>query len=118
MDARARLLVEPAVIDAVLAAAGIAECFAATVSADEVEHGKPAPDVYLRAVERLAVAPERAAAVEDSTNGLRAAAAARMHVIAAPNRDFPPAAEALELAALVVGSLDELTPERVVAALC
>jgi HAD superfamily hydrolase (TIGR01509 family) len=107
-----------AVIDAVLAAAGVAECFAATVSGDEVEHGKPAPDVYLLADERLAVAPERAAAVEDSTNGLRAAAAAGMHVIAAPNRDFPPAEEALELASLVVGSLDELTPERVVAALC
>ena len=107
-----------AVIDAVLAAAGIAECFAATVSGDEVEHGKPAPDVYVLAAERLAVAPERAAAVEDSTNGLRAAAAAGMHMIAAPNRDFPPAEEALERASLVVGSLDELTPERVVAALC
>ena len=78
-----------AVIDAVLAAAGIAECFAATVSGDEVEHGKPAPDVYVLAAERLAVAPDRAAAVEDSTNGLRAAAAAGMHVIAAPNQRLP-----------------------------
>jgi HAD superfamily hydrolase (TIGR01509 family) len=106
------------VIDAVLAAAGIGECFSATVSADEVGHGKPAPDVYLLAARQLAVAPADAAAVEDSTNGLRAADAAGMRVIAAPNRDFPPAAEALRLAALVVGSLDELTPERVVAALC
>ncbi len=106
------------VIDAVLAAAGLVECFSVTVSADEVEHGKPAPDVYLLAAELLAVEPGRAAAVEDSTNGLRSAAAAAMGVIAAPNRDFPPAADALALASLVVGSLEELTPERIVAALC
>ena len=105
-------------IDAVLTAAGLVECFTVTVSADEVEHGKPAPDVYLLAADRLAVEPEHAAAVEDSTNGLRSAAAAGLGVIAAPNRDFPPTTDALELASLVVRSLDELTPERILAALC
>jgi HAD superfamily hydrolase (TIGR01509 family) len=55
----------------------IRPCFAATVSSKEVERGKPAPDVYLEAARRLGVAPERCAAIEDSTNGLRAARAAR-----------------------------------------
>lgn len=96
--------------------AGIADSFAATVSAEEVAHGKPAPDVYLAAARALGVDPRRTAAVEDSTNGLRSAAAAGMLVVAVPNRQYPPDADALALAALVVQSLDELTPEAIVSA--
>ena len=48
--------------------------------------------------------------MEDSTNGLRSAAAAGMLVVALPNREFPPEDDALALASLVLGSLDELTP--------
>lgn len=99
------------VIDAVLAASGMAGKFTATVSAEEVAHGKPAPDVYLAAAEKLGVDPRRAAAVEDSSNGLRAAAAAGMLVVAMPNRDFPPSEDALALAKVVLTSLDELSPE-------
>jgi HAD superfamily hydrolase (TIGR01509 family) len=101
------------VIDAVLQRAGIADCFAVTVSGEEVAAGKPAPDVYLTATRRLGVDAANAAAVEDSTNGLRAAAAAGMLVIASPNRDYPPDPDALALAALVVESLDELTPDAI-----
>ena len=101
------------VIDAVLERAGIADCFAVTVSGEEVAEGKPAPDVYLAATRRLAVDPIDAAAVEDSTNGLRAAAAAGMVVIASPNRAYPPEPDAVALAALVVGSLNELTPDAI-----
>src|SRR5205823_12985895 len=72
--------------------------FAATVSSEEVAHGKPAPDVYLEAAGRLDVAPPACAAIEDSTNGLRAAAAAQMTVIAEPNRLFAPDEDALSLA--------------------
>jgi HAD superfamily hydrolase (TIGR01509 family) len=97
------------VIDAVLHDAGLTASFAATVSSEEVDHGKPSPDVYLAAARALGIAPVRIAAVEDSTNGLKSAAAAGMAVIAVPNRRFPPAAEALTLAGLVVDSLDELT---------
>ncbi len=97
------------VIDAVLAASGLADSFAVTVSGDEVAHGKPAPDIYLAAARNLGVAPASAAAVEDSSNGLRAAAAAGMLVVAIPNQTFPPSADALALATLVFGSLDELT---------
>ncbi|HEX4672724.1 MAG TPA: HAD family phosphatase, partial [Solirubrobacteraceae bacterium] len=64
------------VIDAVLRSAGLTDCFTVTVSGDEVARGKPSPDVYLEAARKLDVDPVRAAAVEDSTNGLRAGAAA------------------------------------------
>ena len=98
------------IIDLVLELAGLADAFTATVSSEEVPRGKPAPDVYLEAARRLEVAPGDCAAVEDSTNGLRAAAAAGMTVIALPNAAFPPAEDALELATAVIGSLDELRP--------
>ena len=98
------------VIDLVLELAGLEGSFAATVSSEEVPHGKPAPDVYLEAARRLAVPAADCAAVEDSTNGLRAAAAADMTVIAIPNRAFPPSEDALGLADVVIGSLDELRP--------
>jgi HAD superfamily hydrolase (TIGR01509 family) len=99
------------VIDAVLQASGLADVFgSATVSGEEVAHGKPAPDIYLEAARRLGVDAARSAAVEDSTNGLRAAAAADMMVVAFPNREFPPDPEALNLATFVLHSLDELSP--------
>ena len=100
-------------IDAVLEGAGIAHRFTATVSSEEVARGKPAPDVYLEAARRLGVEPARCAAVEDSANGLRAAAAAGMRVLAFPNRHYPPPPDALALADVVLESLDELTPALV-----
>ncbi len=100
------------VIDAVLSTAGIADRFRATVSSEEVERGKPAPDVYLEAARRLGVEPRRSAAVEDSRNGIRSAKAAGMRVVAIPNPRYPPGEDALADADLVLGSLDELTPER------
>jgi HAD superfamily hydrolase (TIGR01509 family) len=101
------------VIDAVLERAGITDRFAVTVSDEEVAAGKPAPDVYLTATRRLGVDPADAAAVEDSTNGLRAAAAAGMVVIASPYSEYPPEPDALALAALIVKSLDELTQDAI-----
>ena len=100
-------------IDLALELMGVGELFRATVSSEEVERGKPAPDVYLEAARRLGVAPERAVAVEDSGAGIRSATAAGMQVIAIPNPHFPPPADALALAALVLESLAELTPDAV-----
>jgi HAD superfamily hydrolase (TIGR01509 family) len=100
-------------IDAVLDVSGLKECFRATVSSEEVARGKPAPDVYLEAARRLEVAPERCAAVEDSHSGIRSARAAGMRVIAFPNPSYPPDADALAQANVVIRSLDELTPELV-----
>jgi beta-phosphoglucomutase-like phosphatase (HAD superfamily) len=82
-----------------------------TVSSEEVPRGKPAPDVYLEAARRLGVAPARCAAVEDSENGIRSAKAAGMYVLAIPNRVYPPAEDALDLADAVLTSVKELTPE-------
>jgi HAD superfamily hydrolase (TIGR01509 family) len=96
-------------IDAVLADAGIGDAFAVTVSTEEVPAGKPDPAVYREAVTRLEVAPAATVAVEDSTNGIRAAAAAGLVVLAVPRPDFPPAPDALALAAARLESLVELT---------
>jgi HAD superfamily hydrolase (TIGR01509 family) len=100
-------------IELALTLAGVRECFAATVSSEEVPRGKPAPDVYLEAARRLGVAPERCVAIEDSSNGLRSAAAAGMTVIAVPNRAYPPAADALARAAAVVDGVGAVTPELI-----
>jgi HAD superfamily hydrolase (TIGR01509 family) len=98
-------------IDLVLGESGLAPHFRATVSSEEVARGKPAPDVYLEAARRLGLRADRCAAVEDSTNGIRAARSAGMRVIALPNPRYPPAADALALADATVSSLDELRSE-------
>jgi HAD superfamily hydrolase (TIGR01509 family) len=100
-------------IDLALELLGVKDLFAATVSSEEVARGKPAPDVYLEVARRLGVDPTRAAAVEDSHNGILAAKAAGMRVLAIPNRHFPPGEEALAQADVVLDSLAELTPEAV-----
>ena len=100
-------------IDLALDTAGLAGEFRATVSSEEVERGKPAPDVYLEASRRLDVDARRCVAIEDSSNGLRSAAAAGMAAIAVPNPHFPPDEDALALAAARVETLPEITPELV-----
>jgi HAD superfamily hydrolase (TIGR01509 family) len=102
------------VIDRVMETSGWGDVFRAWVSSEEVERGKPAPDVFLEAARRLDVDPRDAAGVEDSHNGILAAKAAGLRVIAIPNHEFPPGDEALRAADAVVVSLDELTPAVVV----
>jgi HAD superfamily hydrolase (TIGR01509 family) len=101
------------IIDLALLLAGFADAFEVTVSSEEVAAGKPSPDVYLEACRRLEVTPSECVAVEDSSNGLRAAAAAGMTVIAVPNPHYPPDDDALALAAARIETLRELTPELV-----
>ena len=105
----------PSLIDTVLDTAGLRKCFATTLSTEQVARGKPAPDIYLAVCDRLGRQPPRCAAVEDSTNGLRSAAAAGLHVIAIPHPRYPPDPGALAAAGLVLTSLDDLTPDRVAA---
>jgi HAD superfamily hydrolase (TIGR01509 family) len=100
-------------IDLALELLGVRDLFRATVSSEEVPSGKPAPDVYLEAARRLRVDPARTAAVEDSHNGILAARAAGMRVIAIPNRHFPPEEEALGQADLVLDSPAGLTAEAI-----
>jgi HAD superfamily hydrolase (TIGR01509 family) len=100
----------PVLINTVLMTAGIKPLFGAVLSSEAVEHGKPAPDVYLAVADLLGVAPTGCAAIEDSSNGLRSAAAAGMHVIAVPHPRYPPDADALALASTELTSLADLTP--------
>jgi HAD superfamily hydrolase (TIGR01509 family) len=97
------------VIDEVLEASGLRAAFVATVSSEEVARGKPHPDVYLETVRRLGEPGGACAAIEDSTNGIRAAVTAGLWVAAVPNRRFPPSAAALADADIVVDRLSSLT---------
>jgi HAD superfamily hydrolase (TIGR01509 family) len=98
-------------IEAVLVETGLAALFGAVVSSEEVPRGKPAPDVYLEAAQRLDAAPTRCAAVEDSHSGIRAAKAAGMRVVAIPNATYPPGEEALADADVVLARISELTAD-------
>jgi HAD superfamily hydrolase (TIGR01509 family) len=101
------------IIDAFLDLAGLRDRFRVTVSSEEVGRGKPSPDVYLEVAARLGADAGRCVAVEDSANGLRAATAAGMVVIAVPNPHYPPPADALALAAAAVTTPGEVTAELV-----
>jgi HAD superfamily hydrolase (TIGR01509 family) len=101
------------IIDLVLELSGFGDAFRVTVSSEEVERGKPAPDVYLAAARGLGVDPARCVAIEDSSNGLRSAAAAGMTVIAVPNPHYPPDPDALSLAAAAVPIVGDVTPNLV-----
>jgi HAD superfamily hydrolase (TIGR01509 family) len=96
-------------IQTVLEATNLAHRFVVTMSTEEVPRGKPAPDVYLAVAGKLGVAPGTCVAIEDSSNGLRAAHAAGMRVVAVPHPVYPPQPDALALADLVVAELDDLT---------
>jgi HAD superfamily hydrolase (TIGR01509 family) len=95
-------------VDEVIATAGLSGAFAAVRSTEQESRGKPAPDVYLSVSHEIGVDPPECVAVEDSTNGLRAAASAGMIVVAAPRPEYPPDPDALALAAAVISRLDEL----------
>jgi HAD superfamily hydrolase (TIGR01509 family) len=104
----------PAVlIETVLQAAGLRPDFQVTMSTEQVPRGKPAPDIYLAVAARLGVPPAGCAAVEDSSNGLRSAAAAGLRVIAVPRPEYPPEPGAVAQASLVLPGLDGLTPDAV-----
>jgi beta-phosphoglucomutase-like phosphatase (HAD superfamily) len=85
------------------------------MSTEQVARGKPAPDIYLAVAARLGYSPPNCAAIEDSSNGLRSAAAAGLHVIAVPRPQYPPDPDALASASVVLSSLTELTTGAVAA---
>ncbi len=101
------------VAQTVLGKTGWAKYFAVVVSADSVARGKPAPDVYLRALALLEADRERSAAVEDSGNGIRSAHAAGLAVVAIPNRAYPPEQSALALANRRLSQLDDLSVDTI-----
>lgn len=81
--------------------------FDALVCGDEVEHGKPAPDLFLKAAQALGIAPSDCIVLEDSEPGARAAVAAGMRVIVVPDLKQP-SAEVAALAMSICGSLHEV----------
>jgi len=97
-------------IDLVLSLANLTDAFVTTVSSEEVARGKPAPDVYLRAAEKLGYPATSCGAVEDSSNGIRSAHAAGCYVVALPHPQFPPSADALALADATLAGIGFLTP--------
>ena len=102
-----------ALIDTVLQSSGLGSYFPVTMSTEQVPHGKPAPDIYLAVTARLGCSPAACAAIEDSSNGLRSAAAAGLHVIAIPRPQYPPDPDALAAASLVLPTLADLTTNAV-----
>jgi HAD superfamily hydrolase (TIGR01509 family) len=105
----------PRLIETVLQSAGLRSSFKVVMSTEQVVHGKPAPDIYLAVTAELGCPPPDCAAVEDSSNGLRSAAAAGLRVIAIPQPRSPPDPDALAQASLVRPSLADLTTDAVAA---
>ena len=104
------------VIDASLVATGLTDVFGVVVSSDDVERGKPEPEVYLEAANQLGVMPAACLVVEDSYNGVRAAKAAGMTVVLVPNAAVPPRPGTHDLADVVIDRIQVLDPDAVVAA--
>jgi len=96
-------------IHAALESAGWNGTFDPVLSADDVPHGKPAPDIYLAITARMGVSTGHIAVFEDSANGILAGLAAGVKVIAVPARDHPASAEVLSRASLVLDSLHDFS---------
>jgi HAD superfamily hydrolase (TIGR01509 family) len=94
-------------VDTALETGGLTDAFDAIVTSDDVEHAKPAPDLYLLACERLGVDPSDALALEDTAPGIAAAKAAGLTCIAVPQF----AGTDVSAADRVIDSLEELLVE-------
>jgi beta-phosphoglucomutase-like phosphatase (HAD superfamily) len=83
--------------------------FEVIVTGEEVERGKPHPEIYLRAAEKLDVATDGCLVIEDSLSGIAAAKAANMRVAAIPDTRFVDPGEYERDADYVLGSLKEIS---------
>ncbi|MFI5259480.1 MAG: HAD family hydrolase [Candidatus Limnocylindrales bacterium] len=102
----------PKVIEAALDGLGVRDAIEVVASSDEVESGKPAPDVFLLTARRLGIDPAACLVVEDSLNGVKAARAAGMPVVLIPNSSIPPAPGAREAADYTLAGLRDVDPRR------
>ncbi len=93
-----------AVVKQELTDAGIIDYFQVVIGGDMVSRSKPQPDIFLKACEELGVAPEDAFAVEDSYNGIRAAAAGHLRPIMVPDL-MPPTEEMQEKSEIILDTL-------------
>lgn len=99
-------------IDTFIEVLGIGDLLQASVSTEEVQFGKPAPDGFIKTCALLGVDPQRSIAVEDSTNGIISAMSAGLVVVSVPPHFHPPAADLLGRTT-VLETLDELTVDLV-----
>jgi mannitol-1-/sugar-/sorbitol-6-/2-deoxyglucose-6-phosphatase len=87
---------------------GIRSLFSVVVTGDEVQQGKPHPEIYLRAAKKLGISPEACLVIEDALAGIAAAKAAKMRVAAIPDTRFVDPREYEMKADYVLGSLSEI----------
>jgi HAD superfamily hydrolase (TIGR01549 family) len=87
---------------------GIRSLFSVVVTGDEVQQGKPHPEIYLRAAKKLGISPEACLVIEDALAGIAAAKAANMRVAAIPDRRFVDPQEYEKEANYVLGSPSEI----------
>jgi HAD superfamily hydrolase (TIGR01509 family) len=97
------------VINEVMALTGLDQIFRLTVYGDDMQHGKPDPEIYLTTARKLGVSPAHCIGIEDSGNGLRALHAAGMFAIAVPSPGFPLSDDLLALADIKLNSLTEFS---------
>ncbi len=95
-------------IEACLHGAGWGGFFEGLISSDEVDHGKPAPDVYVELMQRMGLDPAATAVIEDSGAGIKSGRAAGARVVAVPNPSTHPGPDVLSLADTRIASLREL----------
>src|SRR6267378_2515804 len=91
-----------------LARHGLAAFFEVVVTGEEVDHGKPHPDIYLRAAEKLGVTADACLVIEDALSGVAAAKAAKMRVAAIPDTRFVDPHDYEKEADYLLGSLSEI----------
>src|SRR6476660_2127798 len=87
---------------------GIRSLFSVVITGDEVQQGKPYPDIYLRAAKKLGISPEACLVIEDSLAGIAAGKGANMRVAAIPDTRFVDPREYEMKADYVIGRLSEI----------
>ncbi|GAB4517941.1 MAG: HAD family phosphatase [Anaerolineae bacterium] len=101
------------IIQEVMRLTGLDAVFEVMVYGDDMVHGKPAPDIYIEAMQQLGVTPEVSLGIEDSSNGIRSLKAAGMYAIAAPSPDFPLSADIIALADAHITTLEDFNLDLV-----
>ena len=86
----------------------LTDLFEVIVTGDEIKRGKPHPDIYLRAAEKLGIAADASLIIEDALSGVTAGKAAKMRVAAIPDMRFVDPREYEKEADYVLGSLSEI----------
>ncbi len=94
-------------VDKILEQTGLTDYYDDSICGDEVEHGKPNPDIFLKACEKVHVSPAEALVLEDSEMGIQAASSAHIPVICVPDMKYP-APRYAALASRIVGSLTDV----------